>query len=34
MEKMKIVDTARQVPERVVTNDDLTYLMDTSDEWI
>lgn len=34
MEKMKIVATARQVPERVVTNDDLTDLMDTSDEWI
>ncbi|CAK1236322.1 3-oxoacyl-[acyl-carrier-protein] synthase III (FabH) [Fructobacillus fructosus] len=34
MEKMKIVATARQVPERVVTNDELTDLMDTSDEWI
>ena len=34
MDKMKIVATARQVPERVVTNDDLTDLMDTSDEWI
>ncbi|MBS9335254.1 ketoacyl-ACP synthase III [Fructobacillus sp. M1-13] len=34
MEKMKIVATARQVPKRVVTNDDLAELMDTSDEWI
>ncbi|MFC4761156.1 beta-ketoacyl-ACP synthase III [Fructobacillus durionis] len=34
MEKMKIVATAKQVPERVVTNDDLAGLMDTSDDWI
>ncbi|MDD9138032.1 ketoacyl-ACP synthase III [Fructobacillus sp. CRL 2054] len=34
MEKMKIVATAKQVPERVVTNDDLADLMETSDDWI
>ncbi|MBS9336983.1 beta-ketoacyl-ACP synthase III [Fructobacillus parabroussonetiae] len=34
MEKMKIVATARQVPERAVSNDDLAELMETSDEWI
>lgn len=34
MEKMKIVATARKVPDKVVTNDDLTDLMETSDEWI
>jgi 3-oxoacyl-[acyl-carrier-protein] synthase-3 len=26
--------TGRELPSRVVTNDDLTKLMDTSDEWI
>ncbi|MDF7627189.1 ketoacyl-ACP synthase III [Lactobacillaceae bacterium L1_55_11] len=34
MEQLKIVATAHQVPERVVTNDELSELMDTSDEWI
>ena len=30
----KITATARDVPEKIVTNDDLSNLMDTSDEWI
>lgn len=30
----KITATASYVPEKIVTNDDLSYLMDTSDEWI
>ncbi|MBS9338602.1 ketoacyl-ACP synthase III [Fructobacillus sp. M2-14] len=34
MEKMKIAATAREIPERVVSNDDLAELMETSDEWI
>ena len=32
--RAKIVGTGLYVPERVVTNDDLAKLMDTSDEWI
>ena len=32
--RAKITGTGMYVPERVVTNDDLTKLMDTSDEWI
>ena len=32
--RAKIVGTGMYVPERVVTNDDLAKLMDTSDEWI
>jgi 3-oxoacyl-[acyl-carrier-protein] synthase-3 len=32
--RAKITGTGMYVPERVVTNDDLTELMDTSDEWI
>jgi 3-oxoacyl-[acyl-carrier-protein] synthase-3 len=32
--KAKISGTGMYVPERVVTNEDLTALMDTSDEWI
>ncbi|MCP4163928.1 MAG: ketoacyl-ACP synthase III [Deltaproteobacteria bacterium] len=34
MKKSIIKGTGRYVPERVVTNDDLTKFMDTSDEWI
>ena len=34
MEKVKIIQTAHYVPDLVVSNDDLTKLMDTSDEWI
>ena len=34
MPKTRIVATGRAVPERVVTNDDLSKLMDTTDEWI
>lgn len=34
MKKAVIKSTGRYVPERVVTNDDLTKIMDTSDEWI
>lgn len=30
----KITATASYVPEKIVTNDDLSNLMDTSDEWI
>ena len=32
--RAKIVGTGMYVPERVVTNDDLASMMDTSDEWI
>lgn len=32
--RSKIVGTGMHVPDRVVTNDDLAGLMDTSDEWI
>lgn len=31
---LKITQTAHYVPPKVVTNDDLTAMMDTSDEWI
>lgn len=34
MKKMVIKGTGRYLPERVVTNDDLSKIMDTSDEWI
>jgi 3-oxoacyl-[acyl-carrier-protein] synthase III len=34
MKKMKIRGTGRYLPERVVTNHDLTRWMETSDEWI
>lgn len=34
MPRTAIIGTGHWVPERVVTNDDLTELMDTSDEWI
>ncbi len=34
MKKMKITGTGRYLPDRVVTNDYLAGLMDTSDEWI
>ena len=34
MEKVKIIQTAHYVPEMVVTNDDLSSMMATSDEWI
>ncbi|MGN0398176.1 MAG: beta-ketoacyl-ACP synthase III [Candidatus Fimimorpha sp.] len=30
----KIIGTGHYVPERIVTNDDLAMIMDTSDEWI
>ncbi len=30
----KITATASYVPDKIVTNDDLSHLMDTSDEWI
>jgi 3-oxoacyl-[acyl-carrier-protein] synthase-3 len=32
--RAKFIGTGMFVPDRVVTNDDLTKLMDTSDEWI
>ncbi len=32
--RSKIVGTGMHVPDRIVTNDDLSTLMDTSDEWI
>lgn len=34
MKNAAIIGTGFHVPERVVTNEDLTLLMDTSDEWI
>lgn len=34
MLRSRILGTGRALPARVVTNDDLTALMDTSDEWI
>ncbi|MDO4903018.1 MAG: beta-ketoacyl-ACP synthase III [Limosilactobacillus sp.] len=34
MNNWKITDVASYAPQRVVTNDDLSQLMDTSDEWI
>lgn len=34
MKKMMIRGTGRYLPERVVTNEDLCKIMDTSDEWI
>jgi 3-oxoacyl-[acyl-carrier-protein] synthase-3 len=34
MRRVRITGTGMHVPERVVTNDDLAQLMDTSDEWI
>ncbi|MBM7617731.1 3-oxoacyl-[acyl-carrier-protein] synthase-3 [Weissella uvarum] len=34
MEKFSIMATAAAVPDKVVTNDDLAEIMDTSDEWI
>ena len=30
----KIIGTGHYVPERIITNDDLAMIMDTSDEWI
>lgn len=34
MAGIKIVQTAHEVPDKVVTNDELKQYMDTSDEWI
>ncbi len=34
MKTIKIVQTASQLPQKIVTNDDLAKIMDTSDEWI
>ncbi|KRL94948.1 beta-ketoacyl-ACP synthase III [Limosilactobacillus equigenerosi] len=34
MEDLKLVATAREIPAKVVTNDDLSRIMETSDEWI
>src|SRR2546428_6077274 len=34
MPRTEFIATAFHVPERVVTNDDLSQIMDTSDEWI
>ena len=31
---MKIIGTGRSLPKKIVTNDDLAKIMDTSDEWI
>ena len=31
---MKIIGTGSSLPQKVVTNDDLAAIMDTSDEWI
>lgn len=34
MAGIRIVQTAHEVPDKIVTNDELTQYMDTSDEWI
>ena len=34
MKGLKIVATGRYAPRRVVTNEDLSQIVDTSDEWI
>ncbi|CAH1855090.1 3-oxoacyl-[acyl-carrier-protein] synthase-3 [Leuconostocaceae bacterium R-53105] len=34
LENLKIAATARYIPERVVSNNELSTIMDTSDEWI
>ncbi|KDP19868.1 3-oxoacyl-ACP synthase [Oenococcus oeni] len=34
MRTIKIIQTASQLPEKIVSNDDLAGMMDTSDEWI
>ncbi|EHN58275.1 beta-ketoacyl-ACP synthase III [Oenococcus kitaharae] len=34
MKTIKIIATASQVPEKIVSNDDLAAIMDTSDDWI
>lgn len=34
MRRVKIVGTGRHLPEKVVTNDDIERMVDTSDEWI
>ncbi|MFT8408334.1 beta-ketoacyl-ACP synthase III [Liquorilactobacillus satsumensis] len=34
MKKIKIVETASYVPQKIVTNDELSQIMETSDEWI
>ena len=31
---IKVIGTGAYVPEKIVTNDDLKKLIDTSDEWI
>lgn len=34
MKKSKIIGVGHYVPENIVTNDDLTKMMDTNDQWI
>ena len=34
MIKTRIISTGASVPEQVITNDDLSKIVDTSDEWI
>ena len=34
MKGIQIVSTGRALPEKVITNDDLSEIVDTSDEWI
>lgn len=34
MQGIKIIATGRALPQKIVTNDDLSHLVDTSDEWI
>ncbi len=34
MNKVQVIGTGSYVPERIVTNEDLSCIMDTSDEWI
>ena len=34
MKGLKFISTGRAIPEKVVTNDDMSRIVDTSDEWI
>lgn len=34
MDGLRIISTGHYAPDRVVTNDDLSKIVDTSDEWI
>ena len=34
MNKLEIIGTGRYLPPHIITNNDLSKIMDTSDEWI